>query len=331
MGEVSDLMNSKPAELFVNKLFSSWRDDEDARKYMIKKLSDGEKPDPAVIASIANATKILASIKDIYNQQQLQALADIASEKVMQIPAEFQDLSQLPKAIKIIDDMQNSLSEAELREAYAALLVSTLDSRRNALVHPYFSTLLKSLSATDILLLEKIYKYSISYSNLENDYFSFEPCENIFPKDAAETQKKHLDEIITTHKHEAHVFEVLLDGGDPYDTDFENHERILWFEQIKRSETGSYEIAMSMEIWDEYLVSLTLLKAIGLVRQDKWGHSWFEPYARFRSNQYKTLMGNCFASTASGEKRINWDDFSDGSNVGVTQVGNNLCWIIFGR
>lgn len=234
-------------------------------------------------------------------------------------------------SIKIIDDMQNSLSESELRDAYAALLVSSLDSRRNNSVHPYFSSLLKSLTAQDLLLLEKIYKYSVCYNELDDEYFTFKPCKNVFPKDAAQTQKNHLEQIISRHKFEENIYEVLLDGGDPYHhTNIDDIERILWFEKIKHSKGKGYLVSISMEVWIEYLAPLTLLKSIGLVRQDKWGHSWFEPYAIFRSDEYKKIMSEQFSLTSSGKKKIDWNDYSDGSNIDLTQVGYNLCKIIFG-
>lgn len=252
-------------------------------------------------------------------------------EKARRIPFEFQDLSQLPKTIKIIDDMQNSLSESELRVAYAALLVSSLDSRYNDSVHPYFSSLLKCLTAQDLRLLEKIYKYSILYDELEDEYFSFKPCKNVFPKDAAQAQKNHLEQIISHHKFEGNIYEVLLDGGDPYHhTDSDDIERILWFEKVKHSNGKGYLVSISMEVWIEYLTPLTLLKSIGLVWQNKWGHSWLEPYATFRSDEYKKIMSEQFSLTSSRKKKIDWSDYSDGSNIQLTQVGYNLCKIIFG-
>lgn len=97
--DVSKMMDTKPMTLFFNKLFSVWRDEEDALQYIKKTYANGEIPNPAIVASISNATKILKGIKDIYSQQQLDALINVVMEEVIQIPSEFQDLSQLPKTV----------------------------------------------------------------------------------------------------------------------------------------------------------------------------------------------------------------------------------------
>lgn len=109
-----------------------------------------------------NAVKVITSPLGLplyYVSKKIDSLRLKIDERFKAIPQENVDVSQAYKTMKILNDSLYSLDQEELQDAYASLIASSLDSRTQNKVHPYYSSLLQDLSGKDVQFLKNIFHY----------------------------------------------------------------------------------------------------------------------------------------------------------------------------
>lgn len=90
---------------------------------------------------------------NIIRNKSLKDFEEKINTKNEAIPLENRDDSKIGLALKAVEDSKYQLEDDELREMFSNLISSTLDSRKNSLVQPCFSSILKDLSVQDAQLL----------------------------------------------------------------------------------------------------------------------------------------------------------------------------------
>lgn len=86
---------------------------------------------------------------NVVRNQEIQDFEQKIISKNEEIPIENRDGSKKYLALKAIEDAKFQLDSEELREMFANLISSSLDSRKNNLVQPSFSSILRDLSPED--------------------------------------------------------------------------------------------------------------------------------------------------------------------------------------
>lgn len=79
--------------------------------------------------------------------------------KTSNIPLKYRDSEKIGLAFKAVEDSTYQLNSEELREMFANLISSSVDSRINSKLHPSFSTILKDMSSEDALLFRELNEY----------------------------------------------------------------------------------------------------------------------------------------------------------------------------
>lgn len=90
---------------------------------------------------------------NIVRNQDLEDFKNKVVTKNSNIPTEYRDDSKANLAYKAIEDAKFQLGYKELQNMFSNLIASTLDSRKNDVVEPAFSSILKDLSVEDARLL----------------------------------------------------------------------------------------------------------------------------------------------------------------------------------
>lgn len=90
---------------------------------------------------------------NIIRDQDLEDFKNKVVTKNSDIPTEHRDDSKANLAYKAIEDAKFQLGYEELQNMFSNLISSTLDSRKNDMVLPGFSSILRDLSAEDAQLL----------------------------------------------------------------------------------------------------------------------------------------------------------------------------------
>lgn len=80
-------------------------------------------------------------------------------EKNNNIPPENRDTTKQGLALKAVEDSIYQLDSDDLQDMFSNLIAASLDNRKNADLHPSFSTILKDFSPKDAILFKEMYKY----------------------------------------------------------------------------------------------------------------------------------------------------------------------------
>lgn len=99
---------------------------------------------------------------NIVKDQELLDFTNQVQSRTGSIPIECRDNSKIGLALKAVEDSTYQLNSKILRELFANLIASTVDSRKNNQVLPSFSSVLKDLSSDDAVLLSELSKEKIS-------------------------------------------------------------------------------------------------------------------------------------------------------------------------
>ena len=143
-------------------------------------------------------------------------------------------------------------------------------------------------------------------------------------------EQDRLTTLLDKWGHAGDVYDVLV-----HDRESNEAKRILWFEKIIRS-GEKYKVALSMELFQNYIFRLTLLKSNGLVDEiEHDSRSWLGRFISSRSPEFVKKLNNCLVeATAHEDKTLlaaSWTRFGDISTIRLSQIGLNLCFIIFGN
>lgn len=94
---------------------------------------------------------------NIVKDQEMEDFANKVRTKTNNIPLEYRNSDKLGLSLKAIEDATYQLNSEELREMFASLIASSVDSRVNQDIHPSFSSILKDLSPEDAKIFKQIY------------------------------------------------------------------------------------------------------------------------------------------------------------------------------
>jgi len=95
---------------------------------------------------------------NIVKEQEMKDFTEKIQNRTTAIPMEDRDAEKVGLTLKAVEDSSYQLNSEELREMFANLIASTLDSRVNNEVHPSFSSILKDFSPKDASLFKVLFK-----------------------------------------------------------------------------------------------------------------------------------------------------------------------------
>ncbi|MCC5894825.1 MAG: DUF4393 domain-containing protein [Alkalibacterium sp.] len=94
----------------------------------------------------------------IYKEEEMNDYTKKIKEKTGNIPLANRDSSKIGLTLKAVEDSAYQLSTEELRNMFSNLISASVDSRKNPILLPSFSTILKDFSADDARLFKTLYK-----------------------------------------------------------------------------------------------------------------------------------------------------------------------------
>lgn len=93
----------------------------------------------------------------IISRKNIEDFEEKIYSKTNKIPQENRDNSKQGLALKALEDSSYQLESETLQEMFSTLIASSLDSRKNKDVHPYYSSILKDLISLDAQIFKRIY------------------------------------------------------------------------------------------------------------------------------------------------------------------------------
>ena len=94
----------------------------------------------------------------IINKYNMENFEKKIMEKNSSIPPENRDTSKQGLALKAVEDSIYQLDSEDLQDMFSNLIAASLDNRKNADLHPSFSTILKDFSPKDAILFKEFYR-----------------------------------------------------------------------------------------------------------------------------------------------------------------------------
>lgn len=91
---------------------------------------------------------------NIVRNQQLKDFKDKVEASTNEIPEENRDDKKIGLTLKAFEESKYQLDSEELRQMFANLISSTVDNRKNNIVQPSFSSVLKELTPEDANLIK---------------------------------------------------------------------------------------------------------------------------------------------------------------------------------
>lgn len=108
----------------------------------------------------------------IVKEEEIRMLSEVTRNKTELIPNDNLNYNNLNKIGKILDDSIFQLSINDFREMYSSLIVACIDDSKN--VKPFYSSIIKEMSADEANLLRYFFKYKFLYEmniSSDNPYF----------------------------------------------------------------------------------------------------------------------------------------------------------------
>lgn len=165
---------------------SNKNDDSDAKKIEIrlpyeKLITDALSPSIKTIGLALNGitTQLFKPLlkMNIYNQADLDDFSSKIEHKLNQIPDNNKDDTKLGLLLKSFTESQYQLNDEMLREMFANLISSTVDSTKNNLISPRYPLILSQLN----------HKNAIFLNTIAHNQFAIFPCFQISKRDKDNT------------------------------------------------------------------------------------------------------------------------------------------------
>lgn len=194
----------------------------DAVNNALKNLSDS--PTAIIGQSIAEALSVVqtkihyfSSKKKFQYQQDYIKFLNSAFAKISAIPIVDQIEPQAQILGAISEDITHCVGCEELREMFATLLSNSCNCKYSSIVHPSFSSSLKSMSPYDAMFLKKINE---GQKNTDNIYEAIEAAEYILFRSIDTHEDIRPGMALPAHKNIT-IFHECIVFTDDYFSDFD--------------------------------------------------------------------------------------------------------------
>ncbi|WP_413378046.1 DUF4393 domain-containing protein [Alkalihalobacillus sp. 1P02AB] len=98
---------------------------------------------------------------NIVKDEEMKQFAQKIKDKTDKVPLENRDSSKLGLTYKAVEDSTYQLNSEILRDMFSNLIASTVDSRKNSIILPSFSSILKDLSPNDAYLFKNLFRENV--------------------------------------------------------------------------------------------------------------------------------------------------------------------------
>lgn len=184
-----------------------------------------------------------ADKKRLEYENALKNMRDELQKKEKNIPIEERKEPDFQVIGEIIEKIRYCIQKDEIRKMFENLIVSSVDKRKEACVHPYFASIISQLNTYDAIVLIDIYSYDeLPVNCLKFTLRELQKSINILEKHGLiQINKKEYERLFTEEKRDYSKHEAIMipierwehfrknesKKYDPYSVDFQKDYVII--------------------------------------------------------------------------------------------------------